>query len=120
MQLPRHAFDVHHNGRLARLRLREHPLVDTFQVGGPLAIAAQVNIDVRWDATSEPIVRGEGTAADPLSSAAFLGNFAEARSSGWASGIETGFGFKTDKLTAADFFAELGPERNGVFLNGNG
>jgi hypothetical protein len=33
------------------------------------------------------------------------------------SGVETGFSFKTGELTAAGFFAEMGQERNGVFLS---
>jgi hypothetical protein len=70
-------------------------------------------------ATSAPIRRGEGAAADPTSPAAFTGRFAEAHSIGWASGIETGFSFKTDVLTSDDFFAEMGRERNGVFLEGD-
>lgn len=61
--------------------------------------------------------RGEGAAADPTSPAAFLGQFAEARCSGRASAVETGFSFETGKLTADDFFAEIGDERNGIFLS---
>lgn len=106
-----------HRGRVARLRLRNLPLVDTFEFGGPLAIAGQADIDLTWVATSKPVRRGKGTAVDPEDPAAFLGRFAEARCIGKASGIETGFSFTTGKLTADDFFAEIGPERNGVFLD---
>ena len=53
---------------------------------------------------------------EPTSPAAFIGHFAEARCTGMISGFETGFSFKTGELTSADVFAELGPERNGVFL----
>ena len=116
MELPQDAFDVPDDGRDARLRLRELPLVDTFVFGGPLAIAAQVNIDVLWRATSDPIKRGKGADVDPESPAAFIGHFAEASCSGRVSGVETGFSFKTGELTAAGFFAEMGRERNGVFL----
>jgi hypothetical protein len=115
-QLPNNAFEVGRGGQVARLTLRAQPLVDNFQFQGPLAIAAQVSLDVRWRATSEPIERGEGAAVDPKSPAAFTGHFAEASCSGRASGFETGFSFKTNELTAADFFAEMGRERNGVFL----
>jgi hypothetical protein len=115
-QLPPDAFDVHDEGRVARLRLREQPLVDTFVFGGLLAISAQVNLDVLWRATSDPIERGKGAAVDPTSPAAFTGHFAEASCSGRVSGVETGFSFKTGELTAAAFFAELGTERNGNFL----
>jgi hypothetical protein len=104
------------NGRYARLKLREHPLVDTFQIGGPLAIAAQVNIEVSWTATSDPVERGNGVEAEPTSPAAFTARFAEARALGRVSGVETGFSFKTGELTAADFFAEMGQEQNGNFF----
>jgi hypothetical protein len=115
-QIPSHAFKVSSDGHVARLRLRELPLVDTFVFGGPLAIAAQVNIDLRWQAISAPIERGKGAAVEPTSPAAFIGHFAEASCTGKVTGFETGFSFKTGELTAADFFAELGSERNGVFL----
>ena len=92
-------------------------MVDTFTIGGPLGIAAQVSLDVVWGATSEPITRGKGTAADPTSPAAFSGDFAEASCRGRVSGFEVGFAFETGLLTATDFFAEIGQERNGSFLS---
>ena len=104
------------DGQVASLTLRAQPLVDTFVFRGPLAIAAQVDIDLLWQATGAPVERGQGAAVEPTSPAAFIGHFAEARCTGTVSGFETGFSFKTDELTSADFFAELGPERNGVFL----
>ena len=115
-QLPQEAFEVHDNGRVARLKLRELPLVDTFVFGGKLAIAAQVNIDVRWQATSDPIERGKGATVPTTSPAAFTGHFATASCRGRVSGVETGFSFKTGELTADAFFAEMGQEQNGDFL----
>jgi len=116
-QLPNDAFEVRDNGRVARLTLQAFPLVDTFVFGGTLAISAQVNINLRWSAISDPVRRGEGTEVDPTSPAAFIGRFAEARCTGRVSGVETGFSFETGELTAAEFFAEMGRERNGVFLD---
>jgi hypothetical protein len=115
-QIPSHAFNVSSDGQVARLALRTQPLVDNFVFGGPLAIAAQVNIALRWQAISAPIERGKGAAVEPTSPAAFAGHFAQARCTGKVSGFETGFSFKTGELTADDFFAELCTERNGVFL----
>jgi len=117
MQLPQDAFDVHDDGRVARLRLRELPLVDAFVFGGSLAIAAQVNLDVLWQAPRDPLERGQGATVDPKSPAAFTGHFATASCRGRVSGVETGFSFKTGELTADAFFAEMGQERNGVFLS---
>jgi hypothetical protein len=116
-QLPQTVFKAYDGGRAARLRLREQPLVDTFTLGGSLAVAAQVNLDVVWVATSDPVTRGEGTAAEPTSPAAFSGDFAEAGCLGRVNGFETGFAFETGTLTATDFFAEMGRERNGSFLS---
>ena len=117
-QIPDNAFHVSPDDQVASLTLRAQPLVDTFQFPGSLGIsaAAQVNIDVLWRATSDPITRGKGTDVDPTSPAAFIGHFAEASCIGRVSGVETGFSFKTGELTSAESFAELGPERNGVFL----
>ena len=115
-QLPSHTFDVYNNGRIATLSLRNHALTETFQFGGPLAIAASVNIDILWKATGDRVKRGKGSEVAPTDPAAFKGNFAEARCEGRASGIETGFSFVTGDLNAKDFFAEMGEERNGRFL----
>jgi hypothetical protein len=117
-QLPSDAFQVSPDGQVASLALRAQPLVDNFTLFGPLAIAAQVDIDLLWQATGAPIDRGQGAEADPTSPAAFIGHFAEARCTGTVRGFETGFSFTAGELTSADFFAELGPERNGVFLQG--
>jgi hypothetical protein len=116
-QLPRHAFNVHHDGRVARLKLRAQPLVDTFTISGTLGIAARVNIEVVWSTTSEPVARGQGIVVDPTSPAAFSANFAEAECHGRVSGVETGFAFETGPLTATAFFAEMGQERNWSFLS---
>jgi hypothetical protein len=115
-QIPSDAFHVSPDGRVASLTLRAQPLVEIFVFGGSRAIAAQVDMDVLWQATSAPVERGQGAAVEPTSPAAFIGHFAEALCTGTVSGFETGFSFETDELTSADFFAELGPERNGVFL----
>jgi len=115
-QIPGNAFQVSPDGRVASLTLRAQPLVETFVAGGPLAIAVQVDIDLLWQATVAPIKRGRGDAVEPTSPAAFIGRFAEALCTGTVSGFETGFSYKTGELTSADLFAELGPERNGVFL----
>jgi hypothetical protein len=117
-QIPSDAFHVSSDGQVASLTLRAQPLVDNFTLFGPLPIAAQVDMDLLWQATNEPIERGQGVEADPTSPAAFTGHFAEARCTGTVRGFETGFSFTTGELTSADFFAELGPERNGVFLQG--
>ena len=64
MQIPRDSFVTYGGGQEARLVLRNLPLVETFQVFGPLAIPGQVDMDVRWQATGDFVERGEGKEAD--------------------------------------------------------
>ena len=66
--------------------------------------------------TQNPAQAGEGAAADPESPSAFTGEFAESECVGWASGLETGFSFDTNRLTAEGFYAQVGRQENGVFL----
>jgi hypothetical protein len=117
MQIPRGDIDWLGDGKIARLSLRNLPLVDTFQFAGPLAVAAAVDIDLRWRATGPFEQRGEGSTVDETSPGAFLGRFAPARCTGSVRGWETGFAFRTGRLTSDTFYAQLGRERNGVFLD---
>jgi hypothetical protein len=72
---------------------------------------------VRWEATGPRERRGSGSAVPPTDPAAFLGRFAPARATGSFSGSEVGFSFRSNGRADTDRgFAELGPERNGVFL----
>jgi hypothetical protein len=91
-------------------------VLDSFQFGGPTNVPAKVGFKVRWEATGPRQRRGKGSDVPPTEPAAFLGRFATARSTGSFSGSQVGFSFAgrgdTDRT-----FAELGPERNGVFLS---
>jgi hypothetical protein len=49
--------------------------------------------------------------------AAFRGEFAEAKCRGRVKGRETGFNFRTDRLSEEGFFAQLGPEHKAVYLH---
>ena len=58
---------------------------------------------------------GQGSAADDP--AAFLGRFAKARSTAHFSGRQLGFSFESDPGLSTDKgYAQIGRERNGVFL----
>lgn len=116
MAIPRDSFHVGKNGREARLRLRNLPVPDTFQFANNVCVAGQIDLDITWRATSAPVLRGGGTEVPANDPGAFLGDLAEARCTGRGGGAETGFSFRTGELTADGFFAELGYERNGVFL----
>ncbi len=89
---------------------------DTFFFSNNVSIAAQIDVDVEWKATSAPVRRGEGLDAEDPFFTKFIGEFAEASCAGRGGGRETGFQFKTGRLTADGFFAQIGSQRNGVFL----
>lgn len=116
MEIPRNSLRVMRNGRAARLRVSDLPVPDTFFFANNVSVAAQIDVDVTWRATTAPITRGEGLDAEAPFWSRFIGEFADATCRGTAAGSETGFQFETGQLTADDFFAEFGHERNGVFL----
>jgi hypothetical protein len=117
VQLPDDAFRVSHDGRRARLRARRVSVIDSFQFGGPISVPATVNLDVTWEATGDRQPRGGGSAVPPTDPAAFLARFATARSTASLSGSELGFSFRSNPGASTDRgFAEMGTERNGVFL----
>jgi hypothetical protein len=115
VELPRDAFRVSHDGRRATLEARDVCVLDSFQFGGPVNVPAAVSFKIRWEATGPRHRRGQGSTVPSTDPAAFLGRFAFARSTGVFSGSEVGFGFTGRGDTDATF-AELGPERTGVFL----
>jgi hypothetical protein len=115
--LPGDAFTVSHGGRQATLEAKSVSVLDSFQFLGPVSVPATVNFTVRWQATGPRELRGKGAAVPPTDPAAFLGSFAPARATGSFSGSQLGFGFRSNPgVSSDDAYAELGPERNGVFL----
>ena len=60
---------------------------------------------------------GKGSSVPANDPAAFLGRFAPARSTARFSGFQLGFSFRSNAGVSSDRgYAQLGPERNGVFL----
>jgi hypothetical protein len=116
MSIPERSFRVRRNGRVARLRVRDLPVPDTFFFANNVSVAAEIDVDITWRATADPVVRGKGTEVPPDDWAAFLGEFSDASCDGTAGGRETGFCFETGELSADGFFAEIGHERNGRCL----
>lgn len=116
MEIPRGSFQKRRQGQSARLRVNDLPIPDTFFYSNNVSVAAQIDVDVTWDATSAPVQRGNGASGSEADFDRFSGELAEASCAGSGGGAETGFGFRTGPLTADGFFAELGYERNGVFL----
>lgn len=104
-------------GNTAGLRLRNLPLVDTFVFLGPTNVSASVDVDLVWRRIGPHEERGRGTDVDPTDPAAFLGRIAEADCYGYVSGREIGFSFRTGRLESSPYYAQLGTQRNGVFLS---
>jgi hypothetical protein len=118
VQLPRNAFTVSHGGRRATLEANDVCVIDSFQIFAPGGVPASVSFTVTWEATGPRERRGEGATVPATDPAAFLGRFATARATASISGVEIGFSFRSNPGVSSDRgFAELGPERNGVFLS---
>jgi hypothetical protein len=111
------AFFSFFKGQRARVRADDVPVIDTFQILGPNQIPATVSFEIEWEATGPAVQLGSGKSVPPTDPAAFLGEFAPAFARGSFSGQELGFSFQSNPgATSQRGYAELGPERNGVFL----
>lgn len=93
-------------------------MIDTFSFGNPFLVPSTVSFMVEWEATGPPEELGSCSDVDPTDKEAFLGVFAPARATGQFSGTELGFRFASRPGASSDplGYAELGTERNGVFL----
>jgi hypothetical protein len=111
------ALSVSRDGRRAVLRVRDIPVIDSFQFLGSQQTPASVSFRIEWRATGAFVQRGSGSAVPQTDEAAFLGRFAEARSTASFEGSEFGFSFRSDPGVSTDSgWAEMGRERNGAFL----
>lgn len=116
MPIKPQSFRVRDDGRFARLRLTDLPVPDTFAYANNVSVAATIDVDLIWEATSEPITRGKGTSVPSNSAEAFLGEMRDATCRGKARARETGFNMKSGPLTQEGYVASMGYSRNGVFL----
>jgi hypothetical protein len=111
------AFHLNVHAGRAHFRARGVPLIETFVFGGPHCVPATADVDVSWQAVEAPTERGFGSSVPPDDPGAFVGRFARARAIGSFSGALMGFDFHTLPGASSDpGFAELGVERNGVFI----
>jgi hypothetical protein len=103
-------------GRSVRLHVENLPVVDSFTLFGPIEIPATVSFDVRWTSFGE-VRQLEPRSSNPTDPTNFAGEFFFATSTGSFSGSnEDGFAFEASLATTDDRWAEMGTERNGVFL----
>ena len=118
VRLPQDAFRLSEDGTRARLQAATVPMIEQFVFLGPNLVPATVDLEVEWEALGPRVRRGAGKTVVPTDPAAFLGEFAPARSTASLSGTELGFSFRTDVGARSDplGFAQMGTERNGTFL----
>ena len=117
VELPNGALHFSRDGRRAMVQAKDVPVIDTFQFASPFNVPATVSFRVEWEAIGSPQQLGLGTTVAATDPAALLGMIAPARSIGEFEGAELGSSFVTNAATTDPLgYAELGRERNGVFL----
>jgi hypothetical protein len=106
------------SGRRALVEARDVPVIDTFRFANAFNVPSTVSFKTEWEATGPAVQLGSGNAVPATDPAAFLGMFAPARSTGVFSGAELGFSFVSKRGASSDLgYAQIGTERNGVFLS---
>jgi hypothetical protein len=117
VELPDNAIHISNDGRRASVHAENVPVIDSFQFGGPNSVPANVTYSVEWEAIGLAVSVGKGNNVPPTDPAAFRGEFSPAIARGSFSGSELAFSFKADPgASSTRGYAELGRERNGVFL----
>ena len=117
VRIPDDALTFHEH--TARLRLDDFPVVDSHVFLGPNEERAQVEVDVTFTRSGEEHVFPAGS-SDPADPTSFAGEFRLGTARGSFSGRNaSGFAFRARGATSTDAFAEVGHERNGVFLRGH-
>jgi hypothetical protein len=115
--LPADMLSVGDGGRSAVLDAEDLQVIDSFSFGSGLGTPARLSMHIEWQATGPAVKRGQGTAVPATDPAAFLGEFAVAESTAEFEGSEFGFSFRSDPGVSTERgFAEMGRERNGIFL----
>jgi hypothetical protein len=117
LPVPDDALWVSRNGRRAVLEVEDLAVLDSFQFFGPNQTPASVSCRVEWRATDDFVPRGKGNSVPPTDPAAFLADIAPARSTAFIEGSEFGFAFEARGDTDPRGYAQMGRERNGVFLS---
>lgn len=103
-------------GSVRRLHLENVGVVDNVSLGGPGQTFSLVNIDITWSnfAVATPFRPGSSVPTDPTN---FAGSFSIADAAAILSGSQSGFSFSSTDASSTGVFAEVGRERNGIFLN---
>ena len=112
------ALWVSRDRRRAKLEVDDLQVIDSFQFFGPFQTPSRVSFTAEWRATGPALPQGLGNTVPPEDKRAWLGTMAPALSTARFKGKEFGFSFRSDSLASTDRggYAQLGRERNGVFL----
>lgn len=117
VQLPDDALTVSSDGKEATLKMKDLPVVDSFEFGGQNIVPAIASFEIKWTASGPKETRGSGKSVTPDNPAAFSGEFYPAKATGTFSGSISGFSFKSEPgANTDDSYATLGTEKNGSFL----
>ena len=113
--LPAGSVVVAPGGKTLTVDARDITLIDTFTAPSFGNVAGTVNFQMTWTGRSGRVRRGRGRMAKAGTTAAFAGRFfKKANATGTFSGSQPAFSFTSGPTTS--LFAELGTEKNGVFL----
>ena len=112
VQVPDDALEI--EGETAELNVEHASVVDDFQFFATDFVPATVSIHMKWTARGD-VHEHEPGASGPTDPAHFDGDFRLAVATGTFSGSELGFSF-TGSASSEGVFAEMGHERNGLFL----
>jgi hypothetical protein len=111
------ALQVSDDGRRAVLDVEDLEVIESYRLFGPNTTPATLSFHIEWQATGPFVKRGKDATVAPTDPAAFLARFAVASSTAEFEVSEFGFSFRSDPgLSTDQGFAEVGRERNGVFL----
>jgi len=111
------ALDLSDGGRRAVLDVEDIQIIESYRLFAPTTTPATLSFHIEWQATGPFVNRGLDATVAPTDPAAFLARFAVARSIAEFEVSEFGFSFRSDPGVSTDRgFAEMGHERNGVFL----
>ena len=112
VQVPDDALEI--EGQTAELNVEHASVIDDFQFFAPGGVPGTVSIHMKWTASGE-VHHHEPGSSDPTDPTNFEGEFRLATATGTFSGSELGFSF-TASASSESTFAEMGDERNGMFL----
>jgi hypothetical protein len=105
------------DGRTVTVKAKDIAVKDSFTFGGPNEVAARVSFTVKWRMNTDH-ARSYEASHDRKSPQAFEGTFWDATATATMSGSESGFSFTSSGVSTRGpkGWAEVGAERNGVFV----